>query len=223
MNSHKNLHILTSDGTSTLYSEKYRAHYHSIHGSYTEAKHIFISAGLAQSQAQPIKVLEVGFGTGLNAALTAYWALENSKPVIYQTLELHPLSSENLTLLNYTQTLQPETATLWKNICAAQWEKEVLINPYFTIHKVATDFVQWIPKDSFDVVYFDAFSPTDQPEMWEENQLKKIYDAMNEQGILVTYSIKGTVKRALQNIGFSTERLDGPPGKKHFLRAIKTT
>jgi tRNA U34 5-methylaminomethyl-2-thiouridine-forming methyltransferase MnmC len=211
----------TADGTSTLLSAQYGAHYHSLHGALTESLHIYIEAGLMASPKKSVSVLEVGFGTGLNAALTAQRATIAGFSVTYHSLELHPLSGNEYELLNYAKQLPAEAATLWQLICNAEWGRDSRINEFFTIRKINADFTQWVPLCNYDIVYFDAFAPDDQPEMWSVEQFQKIYDAMPNRGILVTYSVKGVVKRTLAQVGFTLERLVGPPGKKHMLRAFK--
>ncbi|HCY01247.1 MAG TPA: SAM-dependent methyltransferase [Bacteroidales bacterium] len=214
-------HINTNDGTSTLYSGKYKAHYHSLFGSFTESKHIFIDAGLAHINKQEISILEIGLGTGLNAALTAQWASANDKKVKYHAIELHPLSSEHFKQLNYNELLNSDAAAFWEQICNANWENEQPIGKHFCLLKQNIDFTQWQPSRKYNLVYFDAFGPDDQPEIWTVNQFTKIYNALLPHSILVTYCVKGVVKRILREIGFTIERLDGPPGKKHILRATK--
>lgn len=211
----------TADGSTTLLSEKFGAHYHSLHGAVTESLHIFVEAGLMASTKQQLSVLEVGFGTGLNAALTAQRSQIEGFVVTYHALELYPLSMSEYQMLNYAQQLNPIAASLWQSIINAQWDCEVPINESFIIKKINADFTQWLPSRSYDLVFFDAFAPDDQPEMWGVPQFKKLYDALTDKGILVTYSVKGVVKRALSEVGFLLERLPGPPGKNHMLRAVK--
>ncbi|MDD2279562.1 MAG: tRNA (5-methylaminomethyl-2-thiouridine)(34)-methyltransferase MnmD [Bacteroidales bacterium] len=215
-------HINTDDGTSTLYSSKYKAHYHSLYGSFTESKHIFIDAGLAHVGGEEISILEVGLGTGLNAALTAQWAIANSKKINYHAIELYPLGPEHIKQLNFSQSLKGNASALWEQICYANWETEQQIDEHFCLLKQSIDFTQWQPNRMYNLVYFDAFAPDDQPEMWTVEEFKKIYNALLPQSVLVTYSVKGIVKRALSEVGFTIKRLEGPTGKKHILRATKS-
>lgn len=217
----KATHLATADGSSTLCSARFGAHYHSLHGAITESEHVFISAGLKTINTNQIDILEVGFGTGLNAALTASYAKDNGLKINYTSLELFPLSSAEYNLLNYPTALPPQAAELWRTICSAPWDQEKLINDGFSVEKLKVDFTKWIPNKKFNLVYFDAFAPNDQPEMWEDMQFKKIYDSLHPNAILVTYCVKGIVKNALAKVGFSLERLPGPPGKRHMLRARK--
>ena len=211
----------TADGSSTLLSEKYNAHYHSLNGAITESKHIFIEAGLGQVKKKFINILEVGFGTGLNAALTAQRARESGLAISYHSVELHPLSSEEYTMLNYGTVLPNDTASEWHRICTAGWDTTAVITENFAIRKINADFTMWTPIAIYHLIYFDAFAPDDQPEMWTREQFQKLYNALHPNGMLVTYSVKGTVKRALVEVGFSLERLAKPPGKNQILRATK--
>jgi tRNA U34 5-methylaminomethyl-2-thiouridine-forming methyltransferase MnmC len=215
-------HIATADGSSTLHSAKFDCHYHSINGAITESMHIFIEAGLKSMRTKDVNLLEIGFGTGLNAALTAQFAEEMGIKVSYHSLELYPLSSNDYNLLNYSSVLPKQTAELWKSIYSSEWNIESKISQHLNLIKINADFTKWTPTIYYDLVYFDAFAPNDQPEMWTQHQFQKIYNAMNKEGILVTYSVKGIVKNALKESGFSIERLPGPPGKLHILRAKKS-
>ena len=215
-------HYTTNDGSSTLCSTKFGVHYHSQHGAVTESQHIFIEAGLKNIyDLKKINVLEVGFGTGLNAALTVSYATAERVQVSYTSLELFPLTKPEYELLNYGEILPQETAACWQKVCESSWGKAANISKYFELLKLHTDFTSWVPQSTFHLVYFDAFAPNDQPEMWEEEQFRKIFNAMHPGGILVTYCVKGIVKNALSSVGFTLERLPGPPGKRHMLRARK--
>ena len=213
--------LTTADGSSTLCSSKYGVHYHSLNGAITESNHIFIEAGLKAIHLKEINVLEVGFGTGLNAALTANFAKTAGMAVDYVALELYPLSTDDYRSLNYNLILPPFAAESWETICQTPWNEKVDVGNGFNLTKLNVDFTSWQPVSKFHLVYFDAFAPNDQPEMWEEKQFKKIFDAMHQNGILVTYCVKGIVKNALTKVGFTIERLPGPPGKRHMLRAWK--
>ena len=221
MNFDLRLGHLTADGSSTLLSKLYGAHYHSLRGAITESMHIFIETGLMHVNANTINILEVGFGTGLNAALTAQKAFEQQKHVNYCSIELHPLIVKEYKLLNYAQHLPTGAAQAWTKICNAPWDKQVDISSNFNVLKVHADFTKWEPTSCFNLIYFDAFAPDDQPEMWSREQFQKLFNALLPEGILVTYSAKGIVKRALKDVGFTIERLEGPPGKRHILRAVK--
>lgn len=211
----------TADGSGTLYVPALDEHYHSVKGAYTESKHIFIDMGLQASNSTSPCVLEVGLGTGLNALLAWQWADENKCPVHYTALELYPLSWEEVSLLKY------EHATELEQIHTTPWQIDVPLSPYFTLKKIACDATTFLqePHDStqFDVVFFDAFAPEKQPEMWSESIFRNLYQTMHPGGLLTTYCAKGCIRRLLQSIGFIMERLPGPPGgKREMLRGRKT-
>jgi tRNA U34 5-methylaminomethyl-2-thiouridine-forming methyltransferase MnmC len=182
---------------------------------------VFIKYGLNALPFKKVDILEVGFGTGLNAALTAAlvktMALEGS----YHGLEFYPLSDEEYAMLNYGSILPAETSTLWRSLCSMPWNQPREISPGFTIHKQRCDFTKWQPVMKYHLIYFDAFAPDDQPEMWSREQFKKLHKALHLGGCLVTYCVKGTVKEAVKSAGFILDRLQGPPGKRHMLRAWK--
>lgn len=212
----------TTDGSHTLYVPEIDESYHSTHGAIQESMHIFLNTALKCSKNKQIKLLEVGFGTGLNAFLTAIEAENSGKKIQYTTLEKFPVSAEITSKLNYSQqATQQQLVSVFDKIHQASWEKEVQITDNFSILKLNCDFEAYQPNSTFDVVYFDAFSPEKQPEMWTEEQFIKIYNACNVGAILTTYCAKGIVRRALQTAGFKVERLPGPPGKREILRATK--
>lgn len=205
----------TEDGSATLFVPELNEHYHSVKGARTESQHIFIDMGLKASAAPRPRVLEIGFGTGLNALLTLEAAEEEKRLVHYTGIELYPLSWEEADALKYSGN------PLFKELHTSSWGKDVNITPYFTLHKIQGDATKWRMAD-FDVVYFDAFAPEKQPEMWSEELFRNIYAGMNANGILTTYCAKGVVRRLLQAVGFTVERLPGPPGgKREILRALK--
>lgn len=212
----------TSDGSHTLYVPEIDETYHSTHGAIQESSYIFINAGLKQCKKQCVNILEVGFGTGLNAFLTAIEAEKSGQEIHYFTLEKYPVPIEKANQLNYSHQIPDKNSKdLFENIHYAQWEKEVEISNYFKLKKNQCDFTTYQPDTTFDVIYFDAFSPEKQPEMWTEEQFLKIYNVCNESAILTTYCAKGSVRRAMQAVGFKVERLAGPPGKREILRGIR--
>lgn len=235
----------TEDGSVTLFVPELNEHYHSVKGARTESQHIFIDMGLKASAAPRPRILEIGFGTGLNALLTLETAEQEQKAVCYTGIELYPLSWEEADALHYSDN------PLFRELHTSAWEKEVNITPYFTLHKIQGDIKTLRVENGelkiavrhnnphnapacpplaasgvsvgFDVVYFDAFAPEKQPEMWSEELFRNIYAGMNANGILTTYCAKGAVRRLLQSVGFTVERLPGPPGgKREILRASKT-
>lgn len=213
---------ITADGSATIYVPHLDEHYHSTKGAFTESCYIFRDCGLlhyhSKTFATSIKVLEIGFGTGLNAAVTAN-ATNSDFAVHYISLELYPVEIEMIRQLSYDKILDTELIT---KLHEAQWEKPQDISPYFVLEKRLCDFTSCPLPQDIDVVYFDAFAPEKQPEMWSEDLFKRIYNAMSPGGILTTYCAKGEIRRMLQHIGFTIERLPGPPGgKREILRATK--
>lgn len=211
---------ITADGSATIYLPELNEHYHSIKGALTESLHIFIDCGLRHCPKQTVKILEIGFGTGLNAALTAMNA--GTKTIEYHTFELYPLSINEIRATGYFSL---PSGSLLRQIHETRWEELTRISPAFSIKKIKRDFTEEsteLPTD-VDIVYFDAFAPEKQPEMWTDPIFQKIHKAMSSGGILTTYCAKGEVRRRLQAAGFSVERLPGPPhGKREILRAVKT-
>ena len=214
---------ITADGSATLYIPEIDEHYHSVKGALTESLHIFIQTGFYYSKADPLTIFEAGFGTGLNAFLTLLECEKFQRKTVYHTIELYPLTAEQANSLKYQDTIAPEHATLFETIHLAEWNKPIEITPNFTLHKIKEDLEQIIlPDQSFDLIYYDAFAPEKQPNLWSEEIFEKISRSMKSQGILTTYCAKGEVRRRLQRAGFIVERLQGPPsGKREILRAIK--
>ena len=201
----------TADGSQTLFVPEIEESYHSMYGAISESTLIFIEQGLKKCLKSAIRVLEIGFGTGLNALLTALEANRTHKKIHYTTLERYPVPVQNALLLNYPELLE-NSGKLFDNIHRASWDTDVEINPLFVLHKVNADFTAYTLKGMYDVIYFDAFSPDKQPEMWEESGFQKIAEHCNPDAILTTYCAKGTVRRILQKVGFQVERLSGPQG-----------
>lgn len=218
---HKVKPILTADGSHTLYSEHHNAHYHSLNGAVQESQHIFIKNGYDSIDKNELRVLEVGFGTGLNAALTAYQSYSQKRITDYTGIDLYPIETETLLSLNYSSFLQKEVGDIWRNIVTSKWNNQEKINDYFTLNKVNTDFIAMRFNSSYDLIYFDAFAPDDQPDMWTPSIFQRLHNATTKNGILVTYCSKGIVKQALRDAGYTVTRLPGPPGKRHMIRAYK--
>lgn len=207
----------TADGSRTLYVPELDEHYHSIKGAMSESQHIFIQLGFQHCTAPSTEVLEVGFGTGLNAYLTLQAAAREQRFVRYTTLERYPLDSTFVEQLEYADD------PLFRDLHTAEWEKEIALTPYFHVEKQQCDFTSHtLHTNKYDIVYFDAFAPEKQPEMWSLQGFQKLYTALRSGGILTTYCAKGVVRRMLQDVGFTVERLPGPPqGKREVLRATK--
>jgi len=212
---------VTDDGSHTLYIPSLDEHYHSHFGALTESKHIFIEAGLNFCKGDRISILEVGFGTGLNALLTALNAHETQRKITFTTLEKYPLPPGILSTLNHPEIAGTDGRKLFNDIHGAEWEVPVIITPLFTIIKNRMDLVTDEPGGIFDLVYFDAFGPDKQPEMWSHNVMEKIVRVTHQGTIFVTYSAKGSLKRMLKDLGFEVTLLPGPPGKRVITRAVK--
>lgn len=213
--------LITSDGSHTLFVPTIDESYHSTHGAIQESRHIFIEAGLKQCAKLEIRVLEIGFGTGLNAFLTLLEAEKSNRRIHFTTLELYPVVIEKALQLNYPEELASENRLDFEKMHTSAWNEEIQITPYFSLKKIKTDFTSHPFENKFDVVFFDAFSPEKQPEMWTLQQFEKIYESCNSGAILTTYCAKGIVRRAMQSAGFSVERLPGPKGKREILRGRK--
>ncbi len=210
----------SEDGSSTVYSEQTGETYHSIHGAYTESMHVFINNGLSLVKSNKINVLEIGFGTGLNAWLSYIYAINKGLEISYDAYELYPLPFSLVNLLTY-KDIYPEKQEKFELIHSVPWETTAKIDHNFYLSKKCSDITVCTFNGIYDMVYFDAFSPDSQPEMWTGKVFEKIFQDMNHEGILTTYCVKGIVKRALKEVGFKIEVLPGPPGKRHMLRAWK--
>ena len=220
--------IQTTDGSSSLFVPELNETYHSTHGALTESNHVFIKNGLdyyiKTNQPDSIRILEIGFGTGLNALLTADFEEHNSTKIIYHTLEAYPLEEEIIKSLNYPQLVGKENSKeLFQNIHQADWEVESPITANFSIQKMHTTLDGFQAKEKYDIIYFDAFAPSKQPEMWDLAVFEKLYSMMNANAILVTYCAQGQFKRNLKSVGFEVESLPGPPRKFEMVRATKHT
>lgn len=198
---------LTADGSHTIAIPDMNVTYHSTHGAIRESMHVFIQAGLQALQLPAVRIFEMGFGTGLNALLTMQHA---DIPVYYYAVEQYPLTAEEVEGLSYGNELH-----------AYPWNEDVKINERFTLYKAHTSLLSVQPEQEFDLIYYDAFAPGAQPELWTTEVFEKLYGLLAKGGILVTYCSKGDVRRAMQAAGFKVEKLAGPPGKREMLRAKK--
>ena len=170
----------------------------------------------------PITILEIGFGTGLNALLTQIEAERTGQKISYTSLEAYPLDCDIWSRLNYPHRLGAWVIGVFEQLHEVPWNKPEVISPMFTLHKINGNLETFRPgKDEFNIIFFDAFGPDVQPELWTPGIFKSLFLSLKKEGILVTYSVKGTVVKALQSAGFYTEKLPGPPGKRHILRALK--
>ena len=212
----------TADGSYTLYVPELNEHYHSVKGALTESQHIFIDMGLKHSPVPSPRILEIGLGTGLNCFLTLLTAVETQRNIHYTGIERFPLNLEVIQKLDYPSLINKEHEEDYYAIHKASWGEERTLSPWFTLHKIEGDFTNYAFEKGYDIIYFDAFAPEKQPEMWEQSLFNGLYNALNEGGILTTYCAKGVVRRMLQTAGFMVERLPGPPGgKREILRATK--
>lgn len=213
--------VLTKDGSHTLAVPEKGIWYHSLHGALQESRHVFLQAGLEAmaGRQQRIELFEMGFGTGLNALLTAIASAEKKLSITYTAVETTPLSYTDVAPLNYGVTLGHEA--LFQRLHESPWNEAVSLHRFFTLQKLALDLFAYTPGRKFDLVYYDAFAPSAQPELWTPNTIEKLYAMMNEDGMLVTYCAKGNVRRALLAAGFTVERLPGPKWKREMLRATK--
>ena len=213
--------IETSDGSHTIYVPAMEEHYHSIHGAVQESSFIFTGNGFGACDADPVFILEVGFGTGLNALLTAIKAMEGTRQVFYTSLEKYPLEKELIGSLNYHLFAGKDGKVIFDNIHNSEWNKMVKITLNFNLMKIKTDLTIKKPEGLYNLIYFDAFGPDKQPEMWTPEIFSSISAVTRKNGILVTYSAKGEVKRNLKANGFEVSLLPGPPGKRQMIRAVK--
>ena len=213
--------IKTGDGSHTIYVPDLDEHYHSIHGAIQESTYIFIKNGFEVCKADPLNIFEVGFGTGLNALLTAIRSFPGNKEVNYTAVERYPLDKKIINSLNYNDYTGENAGNIFHLIHSASWNIKVNICKNFNLEKIETDFTARPPSGRYDLIYFDAFGPDKQPEMWTREIFNWIAAITNKRGILVTYSAKGEVKRNLRACGFDVTLLPGPPGKRQMISAVK--
>ncbi|MGB0304059.1 MAG: tRNA (5-methylaminomethyl-2-thiouridine)(34)-methyltransferase MnmD [Flavobacteriaceae bacterium] len=217
--------IHTADGSVSLYHKNLDETYHSRHGAIAESNHVFIKQGLTHwcalnpNSSGVLSILEMGFGTGLNCLLTLLHRLPEFS-IAYSALEAYPLPLSLCQSLGYAQQLNcdPEQFMM---LHRQKWDKTCTIGSDFTLIKRLMRFEDFTDKDAFDLVYYDAFGARVQPEHWEKERFEALYQGMRQGGVLVTYAAKGSVRRAMQEVGFTVERLPGPPGKREMLRATK--
>ena len=213
--------VITSDGSHTIYVPELNEHYHSIHGAIQESRHIFIESGLKFCNTDPVSIFEVGFGTGLNALLTLIEGARIQKTISYTSIEKFPLNGNILRLLNHRDMTGDTGTMIFESIHKAPWNIKAKISSIFNIEKIKGDLITDDVTGCFDLIYFDAFGPDKQPEMWTQAVFSKIAAITKKGGIFLTYSAKGEVKRNLRSCGFEVTLLPGPPGKRQIIRAIK--
>lgn len=212
---------LTADGSPTLYVPELDETYHSMHGSVQEARHVFIENGLrfVASESKQVNILEVGFGTGLNALLTAQFAQENAINVNYVGLEAFPVEEQIWKAINYIN--ESAAVAFYLQMMNSPFYETNPLHSYFTLQKIASTVQDWSSTKKFDLIYYDAFGPRAQAEMWELPIFEKLYSLLNPGGALVTYCAQGQFKRHLKSLGMKVEGLPGPPGKREMTRGVK--
>jgi len=215
--------INTGDGSKTLFIPEMDEQYHSVNGARTESEYVFLEKGYIHHQSKSPVVFEVGFGTGLNALLTAGLAEKQKRQTTFISIEKYPLELQLINQLDYGKLISEEAEELFTKIHEAKWGETIKISDYFSIQKIEGDLCnyQFEETSKIDVIYFDAFGPDKQPNMWNATIFRKIFDASVVNAVFVTYSAKGEIRRQLRDCGFSMERLPGPPGKRQMLRGTK--
>lgn len=220
--------ITTGDGSHTLFSEQFNEVYKSRHGAIEESKHVFIKEGLEYALSkrvgeEPVRIFELGFGTGLNAMLTMLEAEKRNIKIDYTTIELYPVDIDTIKALNYTQQLGYEYCYgPYHSLHLVRWNETHQVTPHFAFKKIQDSvFNCQLPTAIYQLIYFDAFAYTHQPEIWSAEVFRKMYDALEPKGILVTYSSKVVVRRAMEEAGFTIEKIPGPPGRREMVRAHK--
>lgn len=218
--------LITEDGSHTLFIPELNETYHSIHGAIQESNHVYIRSGLEyyfnKEKTNEVKIFEVGFGTGLNALLSAIYAEKHRFNINYESIEAYPLTSLEVEKLNYPHQVEHiDAVEIFNKIHNADWNSIVSISSYFKLNKIKNLLQNHHFNQEFDLCFFDAFAPSKQPEMWEREILEPIYNGLITGGVFVTYCAKGQLKRDLKDIGFEIDVLPGPPGKLQMLRGTK--
>lgn len=215
----------TQDGSVSVFSEEFGVSYHSKYGAVQESRHVFIEAGLflAAILKKELNILEMGFGTGLNAFLTYLEAKKLGLKIRYTGVDAYPLDGQVVSHLNYPAALDMDRENLFfEGLHAAPWGQNVTLTDFFSLNKIRETFECVNFFSQFDLIYYDAFAPNTQPELWEAPIMQKMYDSLLPGGVLVTYCAKGVFKRTLKSVGFEVQSLKGPPGKREMTRATKS-
>lgn len=214
--------VTTSDGSQSLFVPELNEHYHSSHGAIQEALHVFIGAGLGATTLTEFSVMEVGFGTGLNALLSAHWAESEGRKIKYRGLEKYPVDQNTVEQLNYPDRVGMHSSkAVFSQMHRCPWEQENRLTPHFSLIKNQVDVLSFPQFDRVDLVFFDAFGFRAQEEMWDQRVFEWLFSHLHSGGILVTYASKGEVRRRLTRVGFVVEKLPGPVGKREMVRTIK--
>jgi len=221
--------ITTNDGSTSIHMVEWNEQYHSKHGAIQEAKHVFIESGLVfflsngHGNFKPISILEIGFGTGLNAYITLLEAQKRNIKINYNGVDAFPVSKQEIQQLNFESQLGIEkTFSLFSRMHELPWEEEFQMTDFFSLKKQQKYFSEINNREAFNLIYFDAFGPRVQPELWTESLFQLMFNALKVNGVLVTYCAQGNARRALQKVGFIVEKIVGPPGKRHMIRALKS-
>lgn len=215
--------IITSDGSTTIHLPNWNESYHSTHGAIQEAYHVFIKSGYQAIDKEAISILEIGFGTGLNAFITMLETAKNQRKVDYVGIEAYPVREDELLALNYVSELDTRNLShKFEEMHLSPWNKPQEVTPDFTLTKRQMFIHNITDEAAFDLIYFDAFGARVQPELWTEEIFELMMKALKPNGKIVTYAAKGSVRRAMQAVGLIVERLPGPPGKREMLRGTKT-
>jgi tRNA U34 5-methylaminomethyl-2-thiouridine-forming methyltransferase MnmC len=214
--------IRTADGSTTIHLPDWNEHYHSKHGAIQEAKHVFIKNGLDWFGDQPVAIMEIGFGTGLNAFITFLESQKKNQVIDYVGVEAYPVSETEVAAMNYPAELDAEKeAVVFERMHVAPCEEKIALSNQFSLIKRKQLFEEIEDLEAFDLIYFDAFGYRVQPQLWSTEIFRKMYLALKPSGILVTYAARGVVKRSMIEVGFTVEKLSGPPGKREMFRALK--
>ncbi len=211
----------TADHSDTLYVPALDEHYHSIFGAWQESVHVFIREGFLQIRKPSLAIFEMGFGTGLNTLLSMIEARKNKIEVTYHAIDLHPLKASLMKQLNHNRFIDPTFQSFASAIYSCQWGHPVTIGENFYLKKIKADILSYHFSSMYDLVYWDAFGPDKQPELWQTLLFRKVYESIVPNGIMVTYAAKGQVRRNLEAAGFTVNRIPGPKGKREMIRAIK--
>lgn len=214
--------IQTLDGSTTIHLKDWDECYHSKHGAIQEAQHVFIQNGLSLFPNQSVSILEIGFGTGLNAFITLLESKKLHQSIQYVGVEAYPVNAAEVIAMNYVTELNAiSDEALFKKMHESNWDEKVVLHPEFELTKRKQFFDEINAVEEFDLIYFDAFGYRVQPELWSTAILKKMFTALRPGGKLVTYAARGVVKRSMIEVGFTVEKLAGPPGKREMFRASK--
>ena len=214
--------IRTSDGSTTMHIKDWDECYHSKHGAIQEAKHVFIKNGLALFPNQKVSILEIGFGTGLNAFITYLEAKKLTQTIDYVGVEAYPISEEELKSMNYPEELDAlDSKVIFDKMHDGNWEEKNLLSDSFSLTKRKQFFEEIDDIEKFDLIYFDAFGYRVQPELWTVEVFERMYKSLKPNSVLVTYAARGVIKRNMIEVGFTVEKMAGPPGKREMFRARK--